>query len=1147
MGELMLGRVQPRRCVELLFVLLFTTTAFAQFTSGVQGSVQDPSGAGVPKATVHLVNVATNVTQETTTDSAGNFGFFSIAPGSYQVIVEAAGFSKTQADITLLTAQTLSVPITLKIGSATEAITVTTEAPVVDTADSRTHLTLENQAVAELPIVGRNLVTLVTMAPGASGLGTSGAGSPASGVDNFSTEEQVDASANGQGQNNNQYVVDGLDVTSGIRQGVLNLTPQPEAIQETSVQVNTFTSEYSRAAGLQTLFTTKSGTDRFHGSAADWFNYQGMFADQHFVNDAQHPYKPYHSNNMDFAVGGPVIPHHNFFFYFAVEPLRSSASAGGGVNFADPAFIAFAQANNPTTVGTQLLTSYNPVGVSGAAVTQTAQDVFGASVCGTAAVENIPCSTPMVDTGSFAGTSIRNGTQYFARIDKDWKRDRVYVSLFRTLLLTGAPSAMPQFSALNNTWQVAGQASWTHTFSPSTLNEFTAGQSRVEGVLGSGSPAASYYVPSISVNGINVDSGQAFGVGFAQGDFIQHNYHWRDVLTHVKGAHTLKFGYEGWYGDDVEPFQGPWSQPKFSFSNLLTLAQDAPTNESGIYYNPQTGTEQLWSWNAASRTFGLFVQDTWKVKRNLTVTLGLRYDDSGNPWSKSPSTVFGNFYLGTGSTEQEQVANGYAKATHNALLHSVDNLFSPRVGFAWDVTGSGDWVMRGGFGIYNNWLTQANVQEEFRGSPPGEVNPTFVAGGTASAQAPIFVLGNSNKAPYGFTFPTFGPGTGPTPQSGGGLNAQGGVVGASFSIGGVNPLLKSPKSDIFSVTLERKITNNLAASVGYNGSHSYNIVGNGNSIGNVSYGVDINAFAGDLINQMNTSATARIPSATRLNPSFGTINYADTDRHGNYNAVIFDIRGHFSRGYVDASYTHSRAQDDALNYPNSAGLNPGQYYGPSIFDAPNRFSFSFNYQLKGLNGGHGALGYATGGWGISGTSIYQSGYPLTAANTNGFLAICQSGALSNVTGCSASDPAVSFQAGSGDYNADGDNLAYPDATSYSQSHSNNAWLNGGIPKSDFAVPAFGSEGNEKAMQFRGPNFIETNVNFYKDTKITERVNFQFRFEVFNLFNRPNYVDFTSFGTIAGGGIDMNLPDGNFGHATSSHEPRFWQLGGKLSF
>jgi hypothetical protein len=1127
----MQGRVRPRRSLWLVSAILFTTAAYAQFTSSVQGIVQDPSGAGIAKATIQLVNGATKAMQSTTTDSAGNFGFVSLAPGSYKVAVEAAGFAKAQVDITLLTAQNLSVPVTLKVGSVSEAVSVTTEAPVVDTADSRTELTLENQAVAQLPIVGRNLVTLVTMAPGVSGLGTSASGSPASGVDNYSTEEQVDASANGQGQNNNQYVVDGLDVTSGIRQGVLNLTPQPDAIQETSVQVNTFTSQYSRAAGLQTMFTTRSGSDQFHGSVSDYFNYQGMFGAQHFVG---YPYKPFHSNNMDFAVGGPVIPHHNLFFYFAVEPLRSSSSAGGSVSFADPAFISFAQANNLGTVGTGVLANYQPVGVSGATVTQTASDVFGASVCGTAVVENIPCATPMIDTGSFGATSIRNGTQYFARLDKDFKNDRIYASIFRTLLLTGAPSAMPQFSALNNTWQVAGQASWTHTFSPTTLNEFTAGQSRVEGVLGTG--AKDYTVPSISVNGINVDSGQAFGVGFAQGDFIQHNYHWRDVLTHVHGAHTLKFGYEGWYGDDVEPFQGPWSQPKFSFSNLLTLAQDAPTNESGIYYNPQTGTEQLWSWDAASRTFGLFVEDTWKAKKNLTLTLGLRYDDSGNPWSKSPSTVFGNFYLGTGTTEQEQVANGYAKGTHNALLHSVDNLFSPRVGFAWDPTGKGDWVLRGGAGIYNNWLTQANVQEEFRGSPPGEVNPTFVAGGTASAQAPIFVLGNSNKPPFGFTFPTFGPGTGPTPQSGGGLNAQGGVVGTSFSIGAVNPLLKSPKADIWSVTLERKIGNNFSASVGYNGSHSYNIVGNGNSIGNVSYGVDINAFAGDLINQMNNSVTALVPHATRLNPSFGSIAYADNDRHGNYEAVIFDVRGHFSHGYLDASYTRSRSQDDGLNYPNSAGLNPQQYYGPSVFDVPNRFSLSFNYQLRGLNGGRGAIGYLTGGWGISGTSIFQSGYPLTAGNGNGFLAVCQSGNLSNVQGCSAADPAVAYQAGSGDYNGDGDNNDYPDVTSYSQSTNNKAWLTGAIPKADFAQPAFGQEGNEKSNAFRGPNFYETNINFYKDTRITERVNFQFRFEVFNLFNRANYTN-----------IDTNIPDGNFGVARASHEARFWQLGGKITF
>jgi len=1138
--------MMSRRSIWLFSILVITAgAAFAQFTASIQGEVKDQSGAGVAKANIQAVNTATGVAAVATSDDSGDYRFVSLAPGTYKITVEAAGFAKSQANVTLLTEQNLNVPISLKVGSVSESVVVSTEAPVVDTADSRSELTLENQAVAELPIVGRNLVTLVTMAPGVSGLGTSAAGSPASGVDNFSTEEQVDASANGQGGNNNQYVVDGLDVTSGIRQGVLNLTPQPEAIRETSIQVNTFGSQYSRAAGLQTMFTTKSGTNQFHGSASDYFNYQGMYANQHFISSSTSPYLPFHSNNFDFAIGGPVIPHHGFYFYFAVEPLRSSSSAGGSVNFVDPAFIQFAQANYPNNVGTGLLTTYQPR-VSGATVTSNAQAVFGSASggCGTTPGQNgVPCTLNMIDTGSFGGTSIRNGTQYFGRIDMDFKNDRIYASIFRTLLQTGAPSAMPQFSALNNTWEVAGQAGWTHTFSPTLLNEFTIGQSRVEGDLGSGAPSTSYYVPSVSVSGISMDAGQAFGVGFAQGDFIQHNYHWRDVLTHVKGAHTLKFGYEGWYGDDVEPFQGPWSQPKFSFNNLLTLAQDAPAVENGIYYNPATGTEQLWSWDAASRTFGLFAEDTWKAKKNLTVTLGLRYDDSGNPWSKSASTVFGNFYLGTGNTEQEQVANGYAKATPKALLHAVDNLFSPRIGIAWDPTGKGDWVVRGGFGIYNNWLTQANVQEEFRGSPPGEVAPTFFAGGTGSAQAPIFALGNSSKPPFGFTYPTFGPGTGPNPKSGGGLDAQGGIVGAGFAIGAINPLLKSPKADIWSATVERKITNNLGASVGYNGSHSYNIVGNGNSIGNVSYGVDINAFPGDLM--VNNSTTP-----TRLNPSFGEITYANNDRYGNYDAVIFDVRGHFARGFIDASYTRSRSEDDSLYYPDSEGLNPKQYYGPSIFDAPNRFSFSFNYSLKGLNGGRGAVGYVTGGWGISGTSIYQSGYPLTAENVNSYQPICANSGTTAPPCPSAANPAIGFSPSSGDYLGDGDNLAYPDAVSYSQSHSNSAWLTGGIPKSDFAIPTFsnsGTNGNEKAMQFRGPNFAETNINFYKDTHITERVNFQFRFEVYNLFNRANYVDFTGYSNIASGGVDMNYPDGNFGHATSSHEPRFWQLGGKLSF
>ena len=221
------SRMSRSNLFLFLFFILLTATAFAQFTASIQGIVQDPTGAGIAKASVQLVNTATAVTSLTTSDAGGNYRFVSLAPGSYKITVEATGFAKAEANVTLLTEQNLNVPITVKVGSVSESVVVSTEAPIVDTADSRTELTLENQGVAQLPIIGRNLVTLVTLAPGVSGLGTSTSGSPASGVDNYSTETQVDASANGQGQNNNQYVVDGLDVTSGIRQGVLNLTPPP--------------------------------------------------------------------------------------------------------------------------------------------------------------------------------------------------------------------------------------------------------------------------------------------------------------------------------------------------------------------------------------------------------------------------------------------------------------------------------------------------------------------------------------------------------------------------------------------------------------------------------------------------------------------------------------------------------------------------------------------------------------------------------------------------------------------------------------------------------------------------------------------------------------------------------------------------------
>src|SRR5580692_9641036 len=670
------------RCFFVFVVVAFSASvSFAQFSGSVTGVVQDATGASVPKANVVLVQVGTDVTRAAVGDANGTFNFVSLAPGTYEVSAEAGGFAKTVERITLDTNQTLSVTLSLSLKSVTTQVEVTEQAPVLNPAEQRNQMTLEHQAVDELPVAGRSIVGLATLAPGVTGLGTGTANAPGSGVDNYSTETAVDASANGQGQMSNMWVVDGLDVTSGIRQGILNLTPNPDSVQEMNIQVNTFSSEYSRASGLQTVMTTKSGTDEFHGFASDYYTNRTMYARTKF---SPSDYLPFHGNNMSFGIGGPVIPHHQFFFFFDVEPLREEQSTNtGGITFADPAFIAFANANFPNTVGTSVLSTYLPAGLSNVTVAQTAGTYFyGPSGCpaGTVAIPVgaalLPCGTNFIDTGSFSAKAVRNGTQYFGRVDKYFSKDRIYGSFYRTLLTYGSPGAIPEFSASNNqNWEYAIQGNWTHTFNPNTLNEALFGVSRVEGTLGSG--AQVYTVPNIDVGGVNTENNEAFGAGFAQGDFIQKNYHWRDVLTHVQGAHTLKFGVEGWYGEDVEPFQGPYSTPTFNFQDLTTLIQDQPRNESAVMYSPTTGLPVLWSWDAASRTWGAFAMDVWKIKSNLTLTLGVRYDDSGNPWSDSPTTVFGNFYLGPGQTFDQQVANGFAKQTHNALNHAVDGLISP--------------------------------------------------------------------------------------------------------------------------------------------------------------------------------------------------------------------------------------------------------------------------------------------------------------------------------------------------------------------------------------------------------------------------------------------------------------------------------------
>jgi hypothetical protein len=210
-------------------------------------------------------------------------------------------------------------------------------------------------------------------------------------------------------------------------------------------------------------------------------------------------------------------------------------------------------------------------------------------------------------------------------------------------------------------------------------------------------------------------------------------------------------------------------------------------------------------------------------------------------------------------------------------------------------------------------------------------------------------------------------------------------------------------------------------------------------------------------------------------------------------------------------------------YP--VATNPSQYYGPSIWDSPNRLSLTASYNFQGLKGGHGAVGQITGGWAISGTTILQSGHPFTVNTTAAFQPVRD--ANGNITGITA---------GSGDYNADGNNNDYPNVSTYAMGNSRHAYLTGVFPKSNFTVPTLGTEGNERWGQFRNPGYADTDVSLSKDTRITERLRMQLRFEFYNVFNRVNL-----------NGVNANLSSSLFGRSTSQLNPRNISIGAKILF
>ena len=1082
--------------------VLLATFSFAQFSGNIQGVISDPSGAALAGASVRLRNVDTGVESVTTSSSTGNYRFSSLPPGGYIVSAQASGFKLTEIKLTLSTSETQGINITLPVASATTAVTVTGEAPAIDIDETRVQATLSANTVRDLPSLNRNLWDVLAVTPGVVGTGTRGAGeSPGGGADNFGTQTPQ-ISANGRSYTGNLVMVDGMNVTSPVQNGNIILAPIPDAVQEASLQPNSWDAENSLGSSILIQVTTKSGTNQFHGTGSLFFTNQDLQANQEFVTGS---FTPFARKDLVGTLGGPIIKNKTFFFADVEKLYATTPSAISGTQtFEDPAFVQWAAQNFPNNTGTLVLQQYPGSALRANGTVDSAATVFGAGNCGTAAFANIPCDLAVRDYGNFAASPYYNALQYNFRVDEYFTQtNRLYLSYYNDAFDQQQTAPRAGLQALDIMRNRYGQADFTHTFNSRLLWESSFAFASVGGANGQD---ANLQVPEINV--ADISEGFHIGGGWGPGEYRGPMYNWRSVLSWVKGQHTFKFGFNGGHGIEHGDFTPVNVRPTFSFNTLLDLVEDNPTSESVGAYNPLTGQAGTVVFGGQETPYGFFVQDDWKVKPNLSLTLSMRWDDFTNhtAWGNS-GFQFSSLILGTGSTFADQVASAGVHPVSGVFSNPISNLWSPRIGFAWDPSKTGNWSIRGGVGVYHDWVVLGQTVDEMRNNPPGVLSETFTS--TAPDGTPLgdyFALAPSGTYPFNFPLPTIPAGA---------LNSQGGIVGIPTNVWSLDRNFRAPLAVNYVIGVEKQLPGRLVAGANYSGSRSYDGL----------TGWDVNRYPGGaVLTNSNGSTTETI---NRLNPSFGTINYVTNANAATYNALILTLRGRAgNRGNFQASYTLSHAedypeantrfdQDGGLNIPD--GSSYFSYWGDANYDVRHRVSFSGAYTLPGLH--NGAAKAITSGWELTSIAAIQSGTPFWVYNTN--------------------SPTAALNPG--DYNLDGVDWDVPDApaSSFTGSHSRQQYINGLFTAADFPAPTAGTEGTLKRNIYRNPGLIQVDASLLKNNRLPwlgEAGNLQFRFDFLNVFNHVNLA-----------GVDANMADATFGKVTSALSARQLQLGVRISF
>jgi len=1090
---------QPN-CAALLLVHLFllctALSTLAQVPTGtILGTVKDASGGAIAGASVRVTSSATDLSRSFTTDADGSYRFPALPSGTYDLEVVRSGFkSAVQKGLVLTVGQEAVLDITLQVGSNKQTVTVTAEAPLIDTTTSSLGGLVAQQKIEDLPLNGRNYTDLILLQPGVTQQTDEQAGTPGSVF-----------SSNGESTRSNNYLLDGT-----MTQNAFGFSPTSvsgsslglDGIQEYRVVTNMFSAEYGLVMGSQTNIVSKGGTNQFHGDLFEYLRNSALDSRNYFdllsmlpasVPGGGKRIPPFRRNQFGGAFGGPVQKDKTF-FYAVYESLREDLG-------------------NPLYTGINTVPAAGCHGIAGTVITSNAfgpcpqianpaNPAQNVSVTISPAASGLLALLPVPDvpgTDEYTALSNQHTVENYGqiRVDHNFSGSDTFFTRYTaddTYQLR--PHSVTEFHDL---WTSRSQfltLSENHIFSPALLNSVRGSYSRtsIDTVAESSIPSSPSvdYIPGttvgiIIIGGLNFNPW--FGPAINPGTFVQNIFSGSDDLVWTKGKHALKFGTlinhfqfgntSGliFSGFSVYPSTAAFLQGQ----PIFVQAEQQANSAAGVR---PADLNRYWSFN----TLGFYAQDDYRLLPHLTLNLGLRYEFDTVPHDRNG----GNFAIRDIQTVQGGLPGvPFSGVTPGPIMQN-DSLknFSPRVGFAWDVTGNGKTSVRGGFGLYYDVANIDSILYEHQiGTPP-----------LASVQSVLY-------APFGAT---------PT------LTLPVNFAGASSAIVTSDYRAKQPYSMQYNLSVERQLPGRLAFTLAYVGSrgvhlwalHDANPVVPSAFVGGIPQWVPPpGPFPGFFCPDGAVSFT----NSCRENPNLSTVGAFSTVGDSWYNGLQVGLVKQISKGLeFQSSYTYSKLLDttqgqiadvaDASDAPSNP-FNTRFDKGPTAFDAKHNWRFNLLYHFPDIQSDRFAAKLLHGWW-MGNIVALQTGFPFSPLvgfnQSNSELGLGDLGIAlandrpsfvtpSNLAAALSIDPPIpGVSPGAQIYDPKTVIVGKP-----------GEWYNPHM----FTMPAFGTLGDVPRGVLVGPGLADWDFSLNKDTALPflgEKGRAEFRAEFFNIINHTNF-------------------------------------------